>query len=222
MMEDLTVIMLTPNKVPKKWALYHKKVLLEAIGDTPLITISKEPLDWGYNILQKEYGLLNLLKQLLRGAKQATTAFVAIAEDDTLYPKEHFTFRPPFDTIAYDMNRWVMFTWGNPFYFHKPHPSNGGMIAPRELLIEALEERFAKYPNEMPRGLLKEIGRHEDKYGVKKIPIINFYSSAPFLCFNHDYSVDSGQVKHRKRVWPVRAFDIPTWGRAEDVRKYFV
>ena len=220
-MNDLTIIMPTPNKVPKKWAEYHKQILLDAIGATPIITISKEPLDWGHNILQTEYGLLNLFKQLLRGAKMALTPFIAVAEDDTLYPKEHFTFRPSLDTVAYDMNRWVTFTWGEPFYFHKPHPSNGGMIAPRALFIEAIEERFAKYPDEMPKGLFKEVGRHEGKYGIREIPTINFYASAPFLCFNHDYSVDQSEVKHRKKVWPVQAFDIPKWGRAEDIRKQF-
>jgi len=220
-MEDLTIIMPTPNKVPQKWALYHKEVLLDAIGDTPLITISKEPLDWGQNIPQTEYGLLNLFKQLLRGAKLATTPFIAVAEDDTLYPKEHFTFRPPLDTIAYDINRWVSFTWGEPFYFHKPNPCNGGMIAPRALLIEALEEKFVKYPNEMPGRLLKEVGRYEEKYGLRKIPMLNFYSPVPFLCFNHDYSVEPWQVRHYKKAWPVRAFDIPKWGRAEDIRQKF-
>ena len=220
--EDLTVIMPTFNKVPRKWAAYHKQVLFDAIGETPLITISREPLDWGQNLLQTEYGLLNLLKQLLRGARLAATPFIAIAEDDTLYPKEHFTFRPPLDRIAYDMNRWIVFTWGKPLYFHKPHASNGGMIAPRELFIEALEARFARYPDEMPRWLLKEVGRHEGKYGMKEIQTLNFYSSSPFLCFNHDYSVDSSQVHHNKRVWAVQAFDIPVWGRAEDVRKRFI
>ena len=50
-MKDLTVLMLTPNKVPEKWAEYHKTSLLEAIGNTPLITISNKPLDWGINLL---------------------------------------------------------------------------------------------------------------------------------------------------------------------------
>ena len=50
---DLTVIFLTVNRVPDKWAKFHKKVLLEAIGETPIITVSKKSLDWGINLIQR-------------------------------------------------------------------------------------------------------------------------------------------------------------------------
>ena len=59
-MDDITIIMLTPNLVPKQWAEFHKQKLLEAAGGTPIITISKEPLDWGINLLQTEYGYPNI------------------------------------------------------------------------------------------------------------------------------------------------------------------
>lgn len=216
-MEDLTVIMLTPNLVPKQWAEFHKKMLLEAIGDTSLITISREPLNWGKNILQTGYSTSNVYWQILRGAKLATTPFVTIAEDDTLYPKEHFEHRPPMDKIAYDLNRWVIFTWGDPFYFHKPTGANSGMIAPRELLIKALEEKFARYPNGIPEGLVKEVGSHNDGYVQE-----TFYCSLPYVGFNHDFSVDDLERRHHKKAWPVRAFDIPKWGRAEELRKHFI
>src|SRR3989344_6555477 len=115
-MKDITIIMMTPNRVPKKWAEFHRKVLMEAIGDTPIITISKEPLDWGINLLQTEYSYANLYKQMLRGAKLATTKFIGIADDDVLYPKEHFQFRPKEDGFYYNFNRWHMVTWGEPLY----------------------------------------------------------------------------------------------------------
>lgn len=222
-MKDITIIMPTPNKVPRRWAEYHRQVLLEAIGDTPIITISKEPLDWGQNIIQTEYGIRNLYEQILRSAKMANTPYIAIAEDDTLYPKEHFEFRPPLNKVAYDLNRWVIFTWGTPFYFHKPHFCTGGMIAPRELLVFSLEERLNKYPNEMPPGLLKEVGRNdwEKRNRITQIPSISYYAKYPYLCFNHDFSVEFGQINHNKKAWPVRAYDIPKWGRAEDVVKLF-
>src|SRR3990167_985746 len=139
-MTDLTIIFLTVNKVPYKWAEYHKSVLLEAIGDTPLITISKKPLDWGMNLIQEEEpSVSNIYRQVLRGAKLATTPYIAIAEDDTLYHKEHFTFRPPMDTYGFDGHRWGLFTWGKPTYYYKDRISNACMIAPRELVISALE-----------------------------------------------------------------------------------
>src|SRR3990167_8395102 len=119
-MNDLTVIFLTVNKVPEKWAEYHKKVLNEAIGDTLLITVSKKPMDWGLNLIQdEEPSVSNIYRQILRAAKLAVTPYIAIAEDDTLYHKEHFIFRPPEDTYAYDGHRWGIFTWGKPVYYYK-------------------------------------------------------------------------------------------------------
>ena len=40
-MEDITIIMMTPNLVPKKWAKFHKKKLLEAVGRDRLISRKK-------------------------------------------------------------------------------------------------------------------------------------------------------------------------------------
>src|SRR3989344_4238624 len=106
-MDDITIIMMTPNRVPKLWADYHRQVLTKAIGNTPIITISKEPLDWGINLHQAKYGYPNIYKQMLRGAKLATTKYIAMADDDVLYPEEHFLFRPPTDGFYYNHNRWI-------------------------------------------------------------------------------------------------------------------
>ena len=88
---DITIIMLTANRVPKGWAQFHKEKLLEAANGAPIITISREPLNWGINILQTEpYGISNIYWQLLKGAKAADTGYVGVAEDDILYPRVHF------------------------------------------------------------------------------------------------------------------------------------
>src|SRR3989344_839491 len=219
-MADLTIIMLTPNRVPKSWAEFHKQKLLEAAGDNPIITISKEPLDWGVkNLIQDGYGIPNLYFQVLRGAKLATTPFIAIADDDTLYPKEHFAFRPTEDVYFYNLNRWHIFTWGKPFYFHKPSPGNGCMISSREPLINALESRFRRNP-ELPGHLCHELGTSRSMMH-DKIEWKSFYTNTPILSFTHEESVDPAAKRHRKYAWPVRAYDIPVWGRAEEIRKKF-
>jgi hypothetical protein len=144
---DITIILLTANRVPKQWAQFHKQKLLEAVAGAPIITISREPVDLGINLIDTEnYQISNIYYQLLRGAKEAETEFIAVAEDDTLYPKEHFLFRPPADTFAYNMNRFNVFRWSRvPTFFWKDRISNSTLIAPRKLTIEALEERFKKY-----------------------------------------------------------------------------
>ncbi len=212
--------MMTPNLVPKDWADYHKKMLLEAVGDTPIITISKEPLDWGTNLIQTEYGLANLYQQMLRGAKLAKTDYIAIADDDTLYPKEHFEYRPPMDKFGYNLNRWHLFTWGEPFYFHKSRRGNGLLIASRKLVIEALEARF-RTDNPLSLDYMVELGTRKDIREYDKAGSIEFFSEQPVVSFYHDFSVDIACREHRKRAWPIQAYDIPKWRRAEDLRKYF-
>ena len=80
------------------------------------------------------------------------TDYIAVVEDDTLYSKEHFRQRPAPDKIAYNMNHCSLFTCISP---HSPRPryswrnrrGNYSMLSYRKLVIEALEERFAKYPD---------------------------------------------------------------------------
>lgn len=220
-MIDLTILFLTINKVPKKWAAYHRKVLTEAIGDYPLITITKEPTDWGTNIIQTEpEGVSNIYWQILKGAKLAKTPYIAIVEDDTLYPKEHFNeFRPPLDTFGYNMNRSGLFTWGKPTYFWKLRVANSMMIAPRELTIEALEERFKKYPDGMPERIVGELGRWqiEKMLGVTVRKLVEFYTTIAIISLNHDFAIDPLERSHRKRMGMIRAYDIPYWGKAKEV-----
>ncbi len=221
-MNDITIIFLTLNKVPLKWAKYHKKVLSEAIGDTPIITISKKPLKWGLNLTQKSEGHANVYRQILRGAKIAKTPYIAIAEDDTLYPKSHFTdFRPPTDTFAYDMNRWGILTWGSPRYFLKQQIANSTLIAPRDLTIEALEERFKKG---MPDKLCGELGKAKIERWLRVTPrkFVEFTTPTPVLCFTHTFGLDPLERRRRKRMWNIQAYDIPNWGKSWDIVKKFV
>ena len=91
-MDDLTIIYLTVNKMPKRWADFHMEHLLKAIKGFPVISISREPMNFGINLIQnEEISSYNSNKQVLRGALLAKTQYIGIAEDDTLYTKQHFT-----------------------------------------------------------------------------------------------------------------------------------
>jgi len=225
MQNDITIIMLTPNRLPKKWAKYHRQVLTEAIGDTAIITISKVPMDWGINLLQTEYGYPNIYKQMLRAAKLATTKYIAMADDDVLYPKQHFQFRPPTDGFYYNYNRWILPTWktssGPAIYFYKPRPGNGTMIATRQLVIEAMEARLAADPK-LQGYFTKELGHSKRMMRYDKLGSQPFYTAEPVVYLMHDLTADEAAQKHQKAIWPVRAYDIPIWGKAEDVLKKFV
>ncbi len=218
--------MLTANRVPETWAQFHKEKLLEAAGTSPIITISRKPLDWGINLLQTEpYGISNIYAQLLKGAKKATTEFIAVAEDDTLYPKEHFEYLPPPDTFAYNMNKFGVFRWSRtPTYFWKDRFKNSTLIAPRTYTIAALEERFAKYPNGTPPGFTGELGRSniEDRLGVTRRKSTWFSTEISIIAIDHEFGIDRLARTHRKGMGILRAYDIPYWGKAEDIVKKFI
>lgn len=223
-MEDLTIIYLTVNKVPKQWVKYHKNILLKAIGNTQIITISKEPMNWGVNIIQdKPICPSNVYYQMLRGAKMVKTPYLAIAEDDALYPKEHFKFRPKLDEFGYNMNRWGLFTWSKPTYHKTGRALNSTLIAPTELTVKALEERFDKYPNGTSEGKTGELGvsHIEVRLGLPHYKSTIFNSIIPVIDFNHIYSMDPWQQNYRKRMGPKRVFDLPYWGKAEELVKHF-
>jgi hypothetical protein len=224
---DLTVIFLTVNKVPKGWQEYHKGVLLKAIEGFPLITVSVEPMTEmpGINILQTEpFNSSRIYWQMLQAAKMATTPYVAIAEDDVLYCREHFVaFRPPMDTFAYNMTRWSLFTFDEPTYSYKQRIGNFSLIAPRELMIEALEERFAKYPNGTPLDKTGELGkpRTDKLLGLTPRKIVEFYTTIAIIQLSHDFGTELIQQTHRKRRGMLRAISIPHWGDAETLRSHF-
>lgn len=223
---DLTVIFLTVNKLPQGWVDFHWKHLKHAIWRYPLITVSRLPMEnRGINIIQEEpFSASNIYKQMLRAAKVATTPYIAIAEDDSLYPREHFvTFRPDLNTFAYNQNRWSLFTWGVPTYNFKDRLSNLTLIAPRELLIKCLEERFEKYPEGTEEGKTGEVGKlkTELKLGLPHYKMVQWKSIDPIVNFDHIYALDPYEVRQKKRMSAVRAFDIYYWGKAEDLVKNF-
>jgi hypothetical protein len=222
---DLTVIFLTVNRVPEHWAEYHMKILKEAIGHYSVISVSKKPMNFGTNILQTEpESSSNIYFQMLRAAKIATTPYIAVAEDDVLYCREHFTlFRPEPNEFAYNMTRWSLYTW-EPMYSWRHRIGNFSLIAPAKLAIEALEERFTKYPNGTPDGATGELGKPRSDKRLKLTPrnIVEFWTTVPIIQFSHDYGTEPYQKNHKKRHAMVRAYDIPYWGRGEELVKNFV
>jgi hypothetical protein len=91
------------------------------------------------------------------------------------------------------------------------------MIAPRQLVIDSLEERFKKYPNNSFGELGKEKGTTIDR---KKTEI--FYSEISVVYLSHKNSLDPTEQHKSKKMGAVQAFDIPYWGKAEDIRSKWI
>ena len=220
-MADLTIIYITANEMPDYWMRYQVDALREAIGGLgmPIISVSRRPMDLGSNLVDADRKCYwNIYRQICVAAKHAKTKFIAVAEDDTLYSREHFTeFRPDDDAVSYNRARWSVFSW-DPIYCLRQRISNCSMIAPRDLIVEAIEERMRKHPNgdDLPNEHVGEVGRHdiEARLGVTKRKKVEWWSTTPVVQLNHPQGTDERQRAQRKSHGQLKATDIPHWGPA--------
>jgi hypothetical protein len=222
-MDDLTVIYLTVNQLPDRWVAFHMRHLKAAVQSRPVISISRIPMDFGTNLIQTETpSAWNVYAQLLRGSERARTPFVAVAEDDTLYSKEHFSeFRPPSDAVAYNMARWSLTTWRSPCYQMIHRRGNFAMIGPRALVVEALEGRMKVRHRRSNPG---EIGRPNVERRLRITPrnAVEWYSSVPIVNVRHgDGLTTKERSGYRLKRIHACAYDIPKWGKALDILKEF-
>jgi hypothetical protein len=226
-MNDLTVIYLTLGELPFKWRQFHMGHLLKAVDERQLVVISKEPMELGrpdteYLIQSSPSSAWNVYVQLLRGAKLADTKYIAVAEDDTLYPRRHFAdFRPPDNAVAYDMARWSVFSWSEtPFFSAIRRHGNFSMIGPRALIIEALEERQEHWPS--GNDYAGEIGRPDVEriLGVTRRKLVEWYCIEPMVNLCHPQGLSPtyiGVPGLERKPGELKAFSVPHWGHAADI-----
>lgn len=233
-MNDLSILYYTANKLPEYFTNATRECLRSASEGLPIVSVSQKPLDFGHNICIGDVGasLLNLYNQVLLAAKAATTTYVALCEDDCLYLPSHFTgYRPPLDAFGYNQNKWSVFAWD----YHKPPILSNKThrcvlsqcIAPRQLLIDALEERFTlvksgALTDEKIAMHFAEPGRHESWLGVKVQTKVEFWAPEPTIIFwwCHPHAIE--KLGKRKRHGEIRADRCEPWGTATDLLLKYV
>lgn len=248
-MEDLTIIYYTSNLLDTANSYFlsnTKKQLASAIGNLPMIAVSHKPVEkfnkGEYtNIVLGDIGRshLNLYKQILIGCKVAKTKWVAMAEDDILYSEQHFNFQywVRNSTILngtyylYDMNKLSLFTWARPpiFSFRTKRKVVNQLIAPRQLLIDNLEERFNKIPELLKSGwemarILKywgDPGRYDKYMGLEERKTYEFYSWTPSIVFSHEHAFGYLNQGNRKKQGDLRIVEMVDWGKASDILKLY-
>jgi len=224
-MDDLTLLYISASRMPEKWVKFQLSKLSFAVGNTPIISVTRKPFNLGINLLDEEpRNLWNIYVQMLRASKLAKTKYVSMVEDDTLYSREHFMeFRPKDNEVSYNRSRWSLFSWDPaPIYCMRQRVSNCSLIAPRDYLMDALEERVAKHPNGMTYA--GEVGRRkvDGRIGVSQRNMIEWYSTVPIIQLNHRTGSDAGGGPGRtKRHGQIKAFSIPYWGKAKEIVKYY-
>ena len=255
-MEDLSVVYYTSNYLDDKNPYFlenTRKQLVKAIhidntdAMFPLIVVSQKPVDYfkgivpSYtNIVVGDIGRshLNIYRQILEGCKAAKTTWVAMAEDDILYSQSHFHFwyftKKEFidgPYFLYDMNKVSIFTWERQkmFSVRSKRMVVNHLIAKREMLISALEERFARLEElrkTWPEGrILKywgDPGRYEGNLGVTIRETYQYYCWVPSIVFSHEYAYGyEFNQGNKKKQGDLRIVELVDWGRAEDILKLY-
>lgn len=211
---DLTVIYITAGIIPEKFAKGIVQQLYEATGDDPLIMMLQDK-----SIPRSQ---AQIYRQVLDGAKEATTKYVAIAEDDVLYSPEHFKHRPKPGHWAYNMNAWNIYTWGEPVFSYKAPGGRrnlNGLICERQMLIEHLEERFKLWPDDskIDIRIFGEPGKYDNQLGTTPYPSEDFYTNPPNIVFSHQANLQFKGLGTRKALGQIRATSVPYWGLATEV-----
>lgn len=226
-MKDLTIIYITANRISEKFANSVITQLLLAVRDTPIISVSHKPIKLGQNIVVNAMPHhLQIYANAYLGAKEAKTKYIAIAEDDTLYSPEHFKYRPSTGKFAYNISCWGVFTWSKPaIYSHKllGRRNHNMLICERDLYVEAMRERFNKYPywDNVRLGLWAEPGKYENQLGVTVRETETFFTNPPNVMFSHPKGLSHAGLGERKRLGELRAYDIPYWNHAKDIIKLY-
>jgi hypothetical protein len=233
-MNDLTIIYYTANMNKDFFMANTQKYLLKAIGETPIITVSFKPTLIGNNcknicIGEQERCNYTLYLQVLMGAREANTKYVAMAEDDMLYSKEHFMHRPPDDeTFSYDVNKWSIFSWQKPPIFSfRVRKLMNSLIVTKEALVKNLEERYRKYPNleKIHPRILKyywaEPGRFENHLGITPVKVEEFMSPIPNIMFSTSEAMGYTLLGNKKAHGPTKKDKVEPWGTAEEIQKIY-
>jgi hypothetical protein len=210
-MSDCTILFYTANLISDHFATKIRENILETCNGTPIISISHKPMDFGDNICVSgmEVSAYSVYKQILMGAKQAKTKYVACCEDDALYVPEHFEHIPPDDTFHYNVNRWSV---TRDFYYYRQRRLMSMCIVSTQLMIDTLETRFAKYSECCSH--FGEPGRFEHKLGLPSVKIGSFRTEIPTLTFVHRPSLGG-----KRKLLPVDIIkkELPYWGSSQEL-----
>lgn len=233
-MNDLTIIYYTANKNSDRFMANTQKYLLKAIGETPIISVSFKPTVIGSNcknicIGEQKRSNYMIYKQVLIGAKEANTKYVAMAEDDMLYSPEHFQYRPPADDmLSYDINKWSIFSWVvPPILSYRVRRLMNSLITTKEALVNTLEERYTKYPvlEKIPKELFKlywgEPGRFEGHLGITPVKTEEYSSPVPNIMFSTSEALGYIDLGQRKAHNKIRSNKVEPWGTAEEILKLY-
>lgn len=217
-MRGLTVLYYTSNLENEDFLARVRGKLRHLAAGIPIVSVSQKPINFGHNICVGEVGLssYNIRRQILIGAESAMTDFVALVEDDSLYPPNHFVVQDRFDDSTMYYNRKVyMLSTRTRMFARKASFFTGSIIVGRNYLIESLKKMLSKAKSEWI----------DDKYhdSPRKRMILRTFRSFNNDSFKVRYSIVS--VDHERSMHPFmhntrrNLGEVPGWGKADELLK---
>lgn len=210
-MNDLTILYYTANTIPDITAEKVRNNLLKTTNNQyPIISVSQKPINFGKNICVGEIGRskYNCYKQILIGAENAKTKYVACAEDDVLYSPEHFLYRPKEGVFAYELSMWFAQP-GLYWRLEQKNERNGmwGCVCETETLVKNLSVRYKMFPSDpLPKEnkdkskyshlIWGEPGKNDQLFGLTN-NLATFESKEPTLVFLYRESMGGRQIMGR-------------------------
>ncbi len=235
---DKTVIYLTNNILDPKIDALCRKNILNSIGDCRLVSVSQKPIDFGENIVvgTLPYSSLSICLQTREALKVITTKYVAIAEHDCLYTKEHFEFIPPDENYWYNSNVWLLQTDDGLYSLFKDRKANSQLICTTEALKKSIDVRIAimgdsAWLKRYPTGRVGEPGAMQLKHSIRLASALNHDSKTREMLYgyvtnfvgknwsskipNLDLRHKSNFTKRRRGIY--RKYELEPWGTVKDV-----
>jgi len=215
----ITIVYYTSNTENSAFEEKIRQILVADSCGLPIISVSHKPIALGENICVGDVGRssYNQWRQLQIGAQAAKTKFIALAESDFLYSKEHFTIKVTREDLFYAPLRvFQLCTMKN--RVHKFIPMyrryrEGTSIVGRDYLLTALEsmlgEETWKAGIEPPSKMLPHLffGRNSVLYH-NTIPVVTFRT-------------DAGMHQHIHDDHPTGIDELPFWGNAQNLIKEY-
>jgi hypothetical protein len=226
-MVETTILYYTDGTLVEDIARVCRQHLMIAAHDKPIISISQSPMVFGTNI---NVGPLphnhhSMFYQTALGAAAAQTKYIAFAEHDCLYTREHFNFVPPsMNVFYYNVNSWFV-QWHNEkageYSYYRRRPMSQ-LICSRDLYLRAVSEKLSFLANgdtiaacepgvkEYRQAMLRD-----DVGKAAPWQASHFHTVAPTLDIRHSTNFSGPRLNSRRATG--HTYDLPPWGKFAEI-----
>lgn len=215
---DMTLLYYTANVAPEVFVSRVREHLWKMADGLPVISVSQKPIDFGENICVGDIGYNppNVYRQILTGAKQVKTQFLACCEDDTLHDQEYFSSEKLEPDQIYYNHRWnVMPTL---YYYRRNRRGMCTCVAPTELMVKIMQEKWDRWEKDHYQPVFAEPGRRDRELGLYECKVRILATKNVSLTFKHRNSLSGVS---RMLQSDIIYNDHPFWGKAPDLWNKF-